>query len=97
MTKVAAFALRNFSVAQNMSSFNLAYFEPIGSWNAKVRVEYSHYGPYQKAEAALSGLWLVLLIGLAVSTLILKKPRNAVTFSVFRVHKFWLALTLLIL
>ena len=80
-----------------MSSYSYSYFRPVGNWNTKIEIEHDYFSSVRNVEAGLYGLWLALLIGLAITALILKKPRSAVTFSIFKVYKFWLVLVLFIL
>ena len=70
---------------------------PVGTWKAKIYIGESEVEAYERAEAGLYGLWLLVLVGIAICAAFVKKSRSAIASSIFKVHKFWLAIVLTIM
>jgi len=72
------------------------YDQPTGSWNTKTHIYDSGLNSFEEAKAALYGLWLFLLVGIAICAAFVTKSRSALALSIFKPHKFWLAIALAI-
>ena len=74
-------------------SSSTQYEAPTGSWNLKIRIGGSYdLDGYRRAIAALYGLWLFVLVGVAIVTIFARRSRNGV----LRVQKIWLPIGLAI-
>lgn len=52
--------------------------------------------PYTIAAIVLNGIWLLALLGVAFWAAFVSKSRNGIAASVFKLHKFWIAIVLAI-
>lgn len=66
-------------------------------WDQKVQVGLNGYvSGYLIAVTAVYGIWLFALLGIAIWAMSANRSKSGIGASVFKVHKFWLAVILAI-
>lgn len=79
-----------------MSSTYYSSHQSVG-WGQKIEIGYGGYvDGFLITLTALTGIWLLALLGITIWAACANKSRSAIAASVFRIHKFWLAMVLAI-